>query len=109
MGSHAVISRESGVRQFSRRHLLREEDTMTTKTEVTAAREALLRADDMYREVLIKFYGKKKAGDARYFKTHSDKEVSDAQKAFHVASNEYHHLWNMQRVRDSLAASGNAA
>lgn len=56
----------------------------------TPLRQAAYAADEAYQTELVRVYGKKNAGDARYFKEHSDAAVAAARAAKRAADAAWH-------------------
>lgn len=54
------------------------------------ALKAATAADEAFHAILVKFYGKRNAGDARYRYTHESPEVQAAADAFKAAMAAYH-------------------
>lgn len=62
---------------------------------------AALRADTRYHEELVRVYGERGAGDARYNRVHTDDGVLEARENFHAASD----AWRAEMRRTRADAS----
>lgn len=78
-----------------------------TVSDLTAEQfKAMQAADDNYQRELVRVYGEKKAGDARYQSTHADPDVQAAANAFRTASE----VWRsaVAEARKTLADAARA-
>src|SRR5690606_36947881 len=77
-------------------------DNPLASAQVANAFKAAMEADELFQKELVRVYGERNAGDARYMQKHDDDAVQEAKENYVAASDALHRLQNGNAPTESV-------